>query len=144
MFKLSSSTFAPRLLRQHPFTNQNTVTVARGPLIYCAEDVDNGWVDDHFKSVRISPNAKLEQKDAFDEILGEEYITVTVPGVRVDPSRYAGANGTFPGINAEQVKGLGQEGIEVVFVPYYYRGNRGGKGHMRVGFRIAEEMLRSS
>ena len=106
--------------------------------------MDNEWVDDHFKSVRISLNARLEQQNAFDEILGEEYIAVTAPGVRADQSRYAGMNGTFPGFNAEQVKGMGDESIQVAFVPYYYRGNRGGRGHMRVGFRIAEEVLPSS
>ncbi|WPH03996.1 glycoside hydrolase family 127 protein [Acrodontium crateriforme] len=38
-----------RLVTPHPFTNQNVIAIARGPVIYCAEDVDNTWVKDHFK-----------------------------------------------------------------------------------------------
>lgn len=47
-FKLSIP-IAPRLIASHPFTNQNTFSVARGPVVYCAEDYDNDWVKDHFK-----------------------------------------------------------------------------------------------
>jgi uncharacterized protein len=140
----NDSTFAPRLLRQHPSANQNTVTVARGPLIYCAEDVDNEWVDDHFKSVTISPNARLEQKVAFDGILGEEYMVITAPGVKIESAKYDRMTGAFPGFNVDQLNSLNQENVQVTFVPYYYRGNRGGRGHMRVGFKIANELLPST
>jgi DUF1680 family protein len=37
-----------RLLSSHPLTTQNTVTIARGPVVYCVEDFDNPWVLDHF------------------------------------------------------------------------------------------------
>lgn len=40
---------AVRRLYPHPYTNQHTVALARGPLVYCVEDIDNTWVDDHFK-----------------------------------------------------------------------------------------------
>jgi hypothetical protein len=114
------------------------VTVARGPLIYCAEDVDNKWVDDHFKSVRISQDAKLEEKPAFDIILNEDYVMITAPVSKIDYARYSLSSGAFPGIPADQAKYSKQENVEVVFIPYYYRGNRGGRGHMRVGFKIAD------
>ena len=39
----------PRLIASHPLTNQKTLSLARGPIIYCVEDVDNSWVNDHFK-----------------------------------------------------------------------------------------------
>lgn len=39
----------PRLIASHPLTNEKTVSVARGPVVYCVEDVDNDWVQDHFK-----------------------------------------------------------------------------------------------
>ena len=39
----------PRLIASHPLTNQKTLSVARGPIVYCVEDVDNSWVSDHFK-----------------------------------------------------------------------------------------------
>lgn len=38
-----------RIITPHPFTNQDTVSVARGPIVYCVEDFDNPWVEDHFK-----------------------------------------------------------------------------------------------
>lgn len=37
-----------RILVSHPLTNQNTLTIARGPVVYCVEDFDNPWVQDHF------------------------------------------------------------------------------------------------
>ena len=40
---------AVRKISPHPYTNQNVIALARGPLIYCLEDVDNPWVNDHFK-----------------------------------------------------------------------------------------------
>lgn len=39
----------PRWITPHPYTGQDTLTLARGPVVYCVEDVDNSWVDDHFK-----------------------------------------------------------------------------------------------
>lgn len=39
----------PRVIRPHPYSNQDIVALARGPIVYCVEDVDNLWVDDHFK-----------------------------------------------------------------------------------------------
>ena len=47
----------PRLIASHPLTNQKTLSLARGPIIYCVEDVDNAWVKDHFK-VRYNPSIR--------------------------------------------------------------------------------------
>lgn len=44
----------PHLLLSHPLTNQNTLTIARGPVVYCVEDVDNAWVEDHFEVCALS------------------------------------------------------------------------------------------
>lgn len=30
-------------------TTHGLLTLARGPVIYCVEDFDNAWVQDHFK-----------------------------------------------------------------------------------------------
>ena len=48
VFKLTIP-LIPRLISPHPYTNQNTISIARGPIIYCVEDFDNSWVQDHFK-----------------------------------------------------------------------------------------------
>lgn len=42
-----------RFVSPHPYTNQNVIAVARGPLIYCVEDFDNSWVEDHFKVLKM-------------------------------------------------------------------------------------------
>ncbi|KAE8449386.1 hypothetical protein EG329_008287 [Mollisiaceae sp. DMI_Dod_QoI] len=127
--------FAPRMLRQHRATNQNTLTIARGPLIYCAEDVDNPWVDDHFKSIAISSEAELQETVGHDEILNEDYVKILVPGVKMGDEKLSSMNGSFPGFEVENKRWMKKEDIEIVFIPYFYRANRGGKGHMRVGFR---------
>jgi DUF1680 family protein len=38
-----------RELSPHPFTNQDIIALARGPIVYCVEDADNSWVENHFK-----------------------------------------------------------------------------------------------
>lgn len=37
-------------------TTHGLLALARGPVIYCVEDVDNPWVEDHFKVCLSSPN----------------------------------------------------------------------------------------
>lgn len=39
----------PRWVMQHPYTNQATVSLMRGPVVYCIEDVDNPALEKHFK-----------------------------------------------------------------------------------------------
>jgi DUF1680 family protein len=123
------------MLQQHPATNQKTLTIARGPLIFCAEDVDNEWVDDHFKSVLISSKAMLEEYIGHDEVLDENYIKIIVHG-EINKEQNI-MTGSFPGFEAENKDEdlLKNEKVKIVFIPYFYRGNRDGKGHMRVGFR---------
>lgn len=40
----------PRWIAPNPACHQDIITLARGPVIYCVEDVDNSWVEDHFKA----------------------------------------------------------------------------------------------
>ncbi|KAF2396785.1 DUF1680-domain-containing protein [Trichodelitschia bisporula] len=142
----------PRLVSPHPFTNQNVVAIARGPLVYCVEDCDNPWVDDHFKSLIFDEAACLTETRKVDEVTKEEYVGIT-------------ARGQFRFVETEEGHLPGQEMAEVVveeeeeeeeerpatkarttpespvkelhFVPFYFRANRPGKGHMRVGLRKA-------
>ena len=53
-FELRVSGFRPRHVASHPYTGQRTVALARGPLVYCAEDVDNPWAPPHFRDVAIA------------------------------------------------------------------------------------------
>jgi uncharacterized protein len=52
----------PRLIASHPLANQTTLSLARGPIIYCVEDVDNAWVNDHFKVCDVSSIGEFTNK----------------------------------------------------------------------------------
>ncbi|RYP78841.1 hypothetical protein DL771_000226 [Monosporascus sp. 5C6A] len=65
-FTLQIHGFEPRHLAPHPRTGQRTLALARGPLIYCAEDADNPWVlapggPAHFRGVAVSPASPVQE-----------------------------------------------------------------------------------
>ncbi|KXT05810.1 hypothetical protein AC578_1097 [Pseudocercospora eumusae] len=136
-FKLSIS-LKPRWLASHPFTNQNTISLARGPVVYCVEDVDNQWVEDHFRGIVINPQNSFEERRIADEQTGDEYVGITLQnGARNMPCI---ASASAPMLDAEQLKASLEHAPPVSalhFIPYYFRSNRGGKGHMRVGLKHA-------
>jgi|SRR5690242_9436287 len=131
----------PRLITPHPLTNQQTLTIARGPIIYCVEDVDNEWVSDHFRSTYVDPrclarNVVVEQEIADARWPDEKYIGITVKEAAylVDFDKLS--------VDAFVEKEALNKTIETAelieklkFVPYYYRANRGGRGMARVGLR---------
>ncbi|KAF3759897.1 DUF1680-domain-containing protein [Cryphonectria parasitica EP155] len=124
-FKLTVP-LTPRLLRPHPYTLQRIAVLARGPLIYCVEDVDHPWVVDHFKS--------LETKT--DLPLGEPYIGITLKngGLVLPKERLA------PALEVTGLQALivDKSSVDLHFVPYWARANRGGKHQMRVGIRTLD------
>jgi uncharacterized protein len=122
-----------RLISPHPYTNQDTLTLARGAVVYCVEDVDNPWVKDHFKSVQLDPACSVEEKHVTDQKTGDGYVQLSVKkGARlldvenIHPS---------PGIEIDDIQRGGRVIDELVFVPYHFRANRGGSGQARVGLR---------
>lgn len=123
----------PRFVSPHPYANQDILALARGPLIYCMEDVDNPWVDDHFKSLVIDPTNAINETVVSGEVMGEPYVGLTIdtyPNIlRVDTT----LSPRFPlnSLKQEESKAANQ----LHFIPYALRDNRGGKGHMRVGIR---------
>ncbi|PGH17721.1 hypothetical protein AJ80_04729 [Polytolypa hystricis UAMH7299] len=134
-FSLQIHGFEPRYIEPHPYTNQRTLTLARGPIIYCVEDADNTWETNHFKDVVIKRDSAVREEQRPDDggyvalhstcwkrSLEDWETTTTVQKAGVEPGREVGT---------EEMR-LEDE-REIVFVPYYYRANRGGKGHMRVG-----------
>jgi hypothetical protein len=148
-FKLSIP-MPPRFISPHPFTLQNTLTVARGPLIYCLEDVDNPWVTDHFKTLVFSPSkAFVSEAPRTDASTGETYVAVTASLIEIlEGGGWTSRGSEFlaveheaqptvgPGIRTEHIEVLeGDVGSELIFVPFHYRANRGGKGMMRTGLR---------
>ncbi|KAF2093592.1 DUF1680-domain-containing protein [Rhizodiscina lignyota] len=117
----------PRLLSPHLYTNQRIAAVARGPLVYCAEDVDNPWEADHFKS-------ELRK----DVVEGEEIVGIRAEGaagfLKV-PERYnPSSDGPTDSWSIDKTRR--RETLR--FVPYYARANREGKAMMRVGLRILQ------
>lgn len=125
----------PRLISPHPYTSQDIVALARGPIVYCVEDVDNPWVDDHFKSLCLDVNGRIEETRGTSESLLEPYIGLTIH----DAASFIGVDGNAAGAPGLPAHAVGQSklpGIEQLhFIPYALRANRGGKGHMRVGIR---------
>jgi DUF1680 family protein len=122
---------SPRYISPHPYTNQPVVALARGPLIYCVEDAENTWVNDHFKSLLYDHMiAEIEPDWRADSDIGEPYMTLVARG-GASFLNLEGENG--PQVNVV----LTEKGVikELNFVPYCLRDNRGGKGHMRVGLR---------
>lgn len=125
--------FRPRFISPHPFTNQDIVALARGPLVYCVEDADNPWENDHFKYLSLNPAAKVtETQNKYLKNLGEECISLTV---------HDGVFKLAVGLSGPDVPRSGivyqpePKARELNFIPYCLRDNRGGKGQMRVGLR---------
>ncbi|OPB43334.1 hypothetical protein A0O28_0105250 [Trichoderma guizhouense] len=122
----------PRFITPHPYTNQDIVALARGPLIYCLEDFDNPWVEDHFKSLVLDPAGNITEEVASDSELGEPCVTLTAHNsafLRVEESL-----GPLVPLGKATVKER-PDVQQLKFIPYCLRDNRGGKGHMRVGIR---------
>ncbi|KAI9737325.1 MAG: hypothetical protein M1834_009478 [Cirrosporium novae-zelandiae] len=128
----------PRFLTPHPYTNQNTVALARGPIIYCLEDVDNDWVDDDFKSLTLTPTkATITESLKSDPQTQETYVGLTVRnGISLLDGMGVGMGSDGGGEGKEMGKEKKKKVVEELrFVPYYYRANRGGRGVLRVGVR---------
>lgn len=124
----------PRLITPHPNTNQDIIALARGPIIYCLEDVDNPWVDNHFKTLRLDPTGIIEERAITSSVsLSEPYIGLTMH----DAACFAMTDGiAAPGLPVDSVVHRKREDVnELHFIPYALRANRDGKGHMRVGIR---------
>lgn len=121
---------------QNALSGRNTVSLRRGPIIYCVEDFDNTWVQDHFKGTFVDTNAVLIETEIKDDCTQDSYIRLTLEnGTKVlDLSRVRPNPSMSETYFAEQLRA--SKDIEKLhFVPYYFRANRGGKGHMRVGLR---------
>jgi uncharacterized protein len=50
----------PRWVAPPIQTGQDIVALARGPVIYCVEDFDNDWAQEHFKARSFVPNTPRE------------------------------------------------------------------------------------
>ncbi|KAF4968212.1 hypothetical protein FZEAL_10421 [Fusarium zealandicum] len=122
-FSLEVLGFEPRYLSPHPYTNQRTLSLARGPIVYCVEDADNPWETNHFKDVFVRTDSPVTEKTLIDEKTGEDYVAL-----QSKCWKQAVSNRVLYPIEDDCA-----EPRDLVFVPYYFRANRGGRGQMRVG-----------
>ncbi|OAK96225.1 DUF1680-domain-containing protein [Phaeosphaeriaceae sp. SRC1lsM3a] len=125
-FTLRINGFTPRYLAPHPYTNQHVLYLARGPIIYCAEDAQNPWETDHFRDVVLKADTLVREETCTWAATGEKYVVLRTMAWKRDVSSDGG-----PARPAGEMKL--EEGREIILVPYYLRANSGGKGHMRVG-----------
>lgn len=114
--------------------------MARGPIIYCVEDVDNAWVKDHFKSVQLDAACTVQERLVVDDpATGDTYVALKVTrGASLlrtaDVHAYPAVEvGALDKLTRCEDRGAVIE--ELNFVPYYFRANRGGRGQARVGLR---------
>lgn len=119
-----------RYLRSNPRIRETfgKVAVQRGPLVYCAEQADNG-ADLHTLLLTGEPG-RVESTP----VLGAEALRLVVPALRV--------------LVAEEGEPFGDRGSdacpgEAVLVPYHLWGNRG-EGEMRVWLNNQEAVSRRS
>jgi DUF1680 family protein len=129
-FSLRIGNFTPRYIAPHPYTNQHTLTLARGPLVYCIEDADNKWEENHFKDVGVRASYPVTEEK---RCLGgtEEYVALKTSCWK--RTLDSGDKGSTPGYVVSGVDSGFNDEKDGVFIPYYLRANQGGNGHMRVG-----------
>jgi len=122
----------PRFVAPHPYTGQDIVALARGPIIYCIEDFDNSWVTDHFKSLVIDPAGKFTEEEKSDVDIGQPYVSLIAHNAAslLDLDTRVGPHSPV-GQSISENSAVDH----LHFIPYCLRDNRGGKGHMRVGIR---------
>ncbi len=132
-----------RLLSPHPATNQDTLTVSRGPIIYTAESFDNDSLDSsypHFTGIGMSESTTFTEHTMEIEgipMIGlaskEKVYALNEVGSK-EPYRVVGGGS---GVKGRSWKML-EEGL--VLVPWFARANRGGKGRVRTAFiRVGEK-----
>jgi DUF1680 family protein len=137
-FTLDIQGFQPRLIQPHPYTNQQVGAIARGPIVYCAEDIDNPWEDNHFKNVCIPSSISVREewrREVADK--PHEYVAIHTSGYeRSYPEWENKLAGTGPSLWVQTPKKISRLERDLCFIPYYLRANRGGRGQMRVALPL--------
>lgn len=109
----------PRKMYAHPRTGKNDVCIMRGPLVYCIEDADNDLDID-----QIALTAGPVKEGTPFTILDHKVVPVIAKGRKLDVS---GPNKLYD----DEDWSRGEE-QNLVFIPFFARANRGGRGGMRV------------
>ncbi|MGI5893292.1 MAG: glycoside hydrolase family 127 protein [Candidatus Merdivicinus sp.] len=114
----------PALIAANPRVRETAgmLAVMRGPVVYCAEEADNG-TDLH--NLRLIPNGKLSAQWEPDLLNG--VVTITADGERL--TSQWDADDLYHPSDSEEWKA-----VSIRLIPYYAWNNRG-KGEMRVWLR---------
>lgn len=130
---------------------QDTLSVKRGPIVFVAEDIDNPELEEsnpHFELVGIAENAGFSSE--MIEVAGISVLKLTTQevytldqqallvngGGHVEPQLWRSVRRGRP------VRSWTKAKAPLTFVPWFARGNRGGKGHLRVPFlRIGNDKI---
>lgn len=132
-FTLTISGFDPRWVTPHPYTSTNTVFLARGPIIYCAEDAHNPCETNHFKDVVVEPGSCVTEELCTWKPTGEMYIALRTQAWTRCMEAWEGSISAGGDPTRKIAEDKLRNRREIVYVPYYFRANSGGNGHMRVG-----------
>ncbi|KIX00575.1 uncharacterized protein Z518_09640 [Rhinocladiella mackenziei CBS 650.93] len=114
-------TMSPQRVYAHPKTGKDDISIIRGPLVYCLEDVDNDGIDiDHVALL------DMQLKDGPPRHIGllDNVATVLARGRQLVSPAWEKLYGSKPWEYGAEV--------EIVAIPYFLRANRGGNGAMRV------------
>ncbi|KAI6777663.1 uncharacterized protein J7T54_002736 [Emericellopsis cladophorae] len=79
-FEVTIHGFEPRHLSPHPYTNQNSLAMARGPIIYCVEDADHPWEENHFRDVVISDQSQVTEEKRTVDGTDEHFVALRTVG----------------------------------------------------------------
>ena len=80
-------------------------------------------------------SASISETTKTDDETGETYVMLTASGSFAFLDLSSGPK-PYPGLDCDPADAqTGQTVDQLHFVPYYYRANRKGRGHMRVGLR---------
>ena len=120
-----------QILASHPKSEQDTLTVTRGPIVYVTEEIDNKSVErdyPHFQGIGLSSRTQFDEKEI--EMLGFKMIQLAtkdnalgLKNMHMDQA-YRVVTDKLPARSWKSVDKL-------VFTPWFARGNRGGNGHIR-------------
>ena len=100
------------------------VCVARGPLIYCAEEADNG---DMLDLLALDPDASFEETP--DSIEGQEIVRLTARGWKREPEEMSGLYGRYRAPVYRERK--------ISLIPYFTWANRG-ENEMKVWLNVRD------
>ena len=123
----------PKLLVSDERVTENLgkVAVARGPIVYCAEEADNGKA---LGELSILGNEMEGIEEVTIDTFGRSEVALDVPGVRKISSQ---TGSSFVSSLYHTYSGVQNEKVKIRMIPYRLWANRG-EGEMRVHLSLEQ------